>query len=183
MNYDENTIVVREETTFNDISELYDTIDEVFRVGKHSNKSNNILNRNIVILFENLKDSRKPYECGWMALPEESRKNYANSVKDAFRNLIKGDPLVLKRVRHGYYEYIDDTSEYFNDKQIDDCVKIGRTLKFVEVFTPLCMVAHRDEPKSVPHCHILYITHNVRTSLFSVLNEFNNDANAEKVES
>ena len=111
---------------------------------------------------------------GYMSREEKDRERYALSVKQACKKYIK-DPLVMRRVRHGYFEYIDENAQYFSDKKIDDIVSCGRTLKNVEVFTPLCMVAHIDSKESMPHCHVLYITHNVRTTLFKVLNEFNND--------
>jgi hypothetical protein len=173
--YDENTIFCREKPQISDVTVLLDLIDELFRVGKYANKANNFLNRNVVVLFEFLNDENiRGLSSGYMSKEQSDREKYALSVKQACKKYIT-DPLVMRRVRHGYLEYIDEDSVYFSDKRIDDIVKIGRTLKDVEVFTPLCIVAHIDDKTELPHCHVLYITHNVRTSLYNVLDAFNND--------
>lgn len=175
--YDENTIFVKEDSGIKDLSTLYDMVDEMFRVGPHSKKSNNILNRNVVVLFEYIdEDNIKSMSSGYMSREIKDREKYALFVKSLCKKHIKDDPLIMSRVRHGYFEYTDETSDYFTDTKVDDLVRIGQTLRDVEVFTPLCMVAHIDSSTSYPHCHVLYITHNVRTSLFSVLNEFLNEA-------
>lgn len=172
--YDNNTIFVKEDGRIDDMSSLYDTIDAIFRVGKYAYKSNNILNRNVVVLFEFDTDNIRGMSSGYMSREQKDRESYASFVKYLCKKHIKDDPLVMNRVRHGYFEYLDETSEYFSDRKVDDIVKCGKALEEVEVFTPLCMVAHIDSASSVPHCHILYITHNVRTSLYMVLNEFVN---------
>lgn len=177
--YDENTLFCREKPQISDVNALFDLIDELFRVGKYSNMSNNFLNRNVVILFEFLnEDNIRGLSSGYMSKEISDREKYALSVKQACKKYIT-NPLVMRRVRHGFLEYVDEDSIYFSNKRIDDIVKIGRTLKNVEVFTPLCMVAHIDNKNELPHCHVLYITHNIRTSLFSVLDTFNNDRNHE----
>ena len=174
-NYDENTIFVGEDERVSDVNTLNNLIDEIFRVGQYSDMASPLLNRNLVVLFNFLNENNNTgMSSGYMSRDAKDRERYALSVKQACKKFIS-DELVLHRVRHGYFEYLDESDAYFSDKKIDDIVNCGKTLKKVEVFTPLCMVAHIDEDNRTPHCHILYITHNELASLYSILNEYNGD--------